>query len=55
MVYQGFDKVVILPKREFTLDLAEKPPWWKLGGVYPQRFSPLFYKTTPFKISESFT
>ena len=28
IVYQSFnDKVVILPKRELTLDLAEKPPW----------------------------
>ena len=31
MVYQSFNnKVAILPKRELTLDLAEKPPWWKL-------------------------
>ena len=31
IVYQSFNnKVAILPKRELTLDLAEKPPWWKL-------------------------
>ena len=30
VVYQGFNKVAISPKRELTLDLAEKPPWWKL-------------------------
>ena len=29
MVYQGFNnKVGILPKRELTVDLAEKPTWW---------------------------
>ena len=34
MVYQCFNnKVAILPKRELTLDLAEKPPWWKLFSV----------------------
>ena len=31
MVYQSSNnKVAILPKRELTLDLAEKPPWLKL-------------------------
>ena len=31
MVYEDFcNKVAILPKRVFTLDLAEKPSWWKL-------------------------
>ena len=34
MVYQSFNnKVGILPKRELTLDLPEKPPWWKLFSV----------------------
>ena len=31
MVYEGFrNKVAILPKRVFTLDLDEKPSRWKL-------------------------
>ena len=30
VVYQGFNEVAILPKREFTLDLAKKPPLLKL-------------------------
>ena len=30
-VYRSFNnKVGILPKKELTLVLAEKPPWWKL-------------------------
>ena len=40
MVYQSFNnKVAILPKRELTLDLAEKPLWWKLffSKNYPCR------------------
>ena len=38
----GFDnKVEILPKRELTVDLAEKHPWWKptvKSKVYPWKF-----------------
>ena len=68
MAYQGFDKVAILPKRELTLDPAEKPHWWKLfpvksrvypcnfieNGVQLRGFRHWFYKIAPFKILESF-
>ena len=70
MVYQSLNNIVtILPKRELTLDLAEKPPGWKLlfskSKVYPCSFIKnelqlrgflfhWFYKIAPSKISESF-
>ena len=42
MVYQRFNNgVVILPKMELTLDLAEKLPFWKptvKSRVYPSNF-----------------
>ena len=42
VVYQGFkNRVAILPKKELTLDLAEKPTWWKptvKSRVYPCNF-----------------
>ena len=43
MVFQSFNNnVAILLKRELTLDLAEKPLWWKLlfskSKVYPSNF-----------------
>ena len=68
MVFQSFNNnVTILLKRELTLDLAEKPLWWKLlfskSKVYPSNFIKnelqlrgfhWFYKIAPSKISESF-
>ena len=43
IVYQNFNnKVATLPKRGLMLELAEKPPWWKLfsvkSRVYPCNF-----------------
>ena len=41
-MYQGLNnKVATLPKKELTLDLPEKPPWWKptiKSRVYPCNF-----------------
>ena len=68
MVYQGFNKHAYLPKSELTLDLAQKPPWWKLFSVNSESifaislkadsssmvFPHWFYKIAPSKILESF-